>query len=41
MARKAQIEEQRAAPIVPAVKVHSNGHKWEFAPLDKGSFTPM
>src|SRR5437667_10469525 len=41
MARKAQIEEQRAVPIVPAVKVNSNGRKWEFAPLDKGSFTPM
>jgi GntR family transcriptional regulator len=41
MARKAQIEEQSAAPIVPAVKVNSNGRKWEFAPLDKGSFTPM
>jgi len=41
MARKAQIEEESAAPIVPAVKMNSNGRKWEFSPLDKGSFTPM
>src|SRR4029077_6877377 len=41
MARKTQIEEQSMAPTVPAVKVNSNGRKWAFAPLDKGSFTPM
>lgn len=40
MARKAQIEVRRVS-IAPAVKVNSNGRKWEFAPLDKGSFTPM
>ena len=41
MARRTQIEEQRAVPIVPAGKVNANGRKWEFVPLDKGSFTPM
>src|SRR5437660_4986987 len=41
MARKAQVEEQIAVPIVPAVKVNSNGRKWDFSPLDKASFTPM
>jgi GntR family transcriptional regulator len=41
MARKTQSEEQRAVSIVPAMKVSSNGRKWEFTPLDKGSFTPM
>lgn len=40
MARKAQIEVRRVS-IAPAVKVNSNGRKWEFAPLDRGSFTPM
>src|SRR5579864_7639650 len=41
MARKTQIEEESAVAIAPTVKLNSNGHKWEFAPLDKGSFTPM
>lgn len=40
MARKAQIEED-VVSVAPALKSNSNGRKWEFAPLDKGSFTPM
>ncbi len=41
MARKAQIAEPGAVPIATPGKTNSNGRKWDFPPLDKGSFTPM
>ena len=41
MARKTLIEGHGVAAMAAAAKASSNGNKWTFAPLDKGSFTPM
>jgi GntR family transcriptional regulator len=36
-----RVQTQRKKSVVPAVKTNHNHRQWEFAPLDKTSFTPM